>query len=68
MQQFVEFGKGLGAQALIFERLHMIPGAYTAEEFHARAVHLVDHPQHHEFLRQVRAVRQDPKVNIDWTL
>jgi len=65
MQRFVEFGKEIGAQALIFEKLHMMEGAYSPHEFHERAVHLVDHPLHQEFLRQARAVKKDEKVYID---
>jgi hypothetical protein len=66
MQQFIAFGKEIGVSALIFERLQAIPGAMTADEFRDRAVHLIDHPLHAEFLRQAKAVKKEPMVYIDY--
>ena len=53
MKQFVEFGKSLNVDFVIFERLQNL-GAYTWEEFRAKAVHLSAHPLHAEFLETIR--------------
>jgi len=65
MEAFVEFGGKLGVSCVIFERLQNV-GAFTSEEYYERAVHLVDHPQHEDFLRIAGRVKRSPKVYIDF--
>jgi hypothetical protein len=65
MEDFVEFGWSLNASTVIFERLQNV-GAFTPEEYYERAVHLVDHPLHRDFLRIAAKVKRDPKVYIDF--
>jgi Iron-sulfur cluster-binding domain len=49
MIPFVEFAKSFNCDFVIFERLQNL-GAFTWDEFRERAVHLSEHPLHHEFL------------------
>ena len=51
MRDFVEFCRDLNADYAIFERLNL--GAYSSDEFRARAVHLPEHERHGEFLGQI---------------
>ncbi len=53
MAEFVEFGLDLDCSFIIFERLQNM-GAFTDEEYRAKAVHLPEHPLHKEFLEIVR--------------
>jgi iron-sulfur cluster protein len=65
MEEFLHFARSFGATTAIFERLQNV-GAFTPEEYYARAVHLVDHPNHRDFLRIAARVKQDPMVYIDF--
>jgi hypothetical protein len=49
MIAFVDFAKSFNCDFVIFERLQNL-GAFTWDEFRARAVHLGEHPLHAEFL------------------
>jgi MoaA/NifB/PqqE/SkfB family radical SAM enzyme len=52
MAAFVDFAKSFNCDFAIFERLQNL-GAFTWDEFRARAVHLSEHPLHDEFLSTV---------------
>jgi hypothetical protein len=65
MEEFLGFGGSFGASAIIFERLQNV-GAFTPAEYQERAVHLVDHPLHHDFIQIARRVKQDARVLIDF--
>jgi hypothetical protein len=65
MEEFLGFAASFGAQTIIFERLQNV-GAFTPEEYTERAVHLVDHPMHREFIRIARRVKQDARVYLDF--
>jgi hypothetical protein len=65
MEDFVRFARSFGSGTVIFERLQNI-GTFTGQEYHDRAVHLVDHPNHTDFLRIASRVKQDPIVSIDF--
>ena len=65
MERFVEFGREMDA-GVLFERLQNV-GAFTPKEYYDRAVHLVDHPLHSDFLRIAERVKSsDPRVYIDF--
>ena len=65
MEAFVELGRKLDA-GVLFERLQNV-GAFTPQEYYDRAVHLVDHPLHRDFVRIARHVKSsDPRVYIDF--
>jgi wyosine [tRNA(Phe)-imidazoG37] synthetase (radical SAM superfamily) len=53
MPEFVQMGLDHGVDRLLFERL-MNMGAFTTEEYRARAVHMLDHPLHPEFQKVLR--------------
>ena len=53
MKDFVAFGQRFNADFVIFERLQNL-GAYSWDEFRAKAVHLSEHELHEEFLAVVR--------------
>lgn len=53
MKEFIEFGSRFNVDFVIFERLQNL-GAYSWDEFRSKAVHLSDHPLHHEFLEMIR--------------
>lgn len=65
MEAFVEFGRKLSASTVIFERLQNV-GAFTSEEYYERAVHLVGHPLHKDFLRIAGRLKRLAKVYIDF--
>jgi hypothetical protein len=65
MEDFVELGHSLNASTVIFERLQNL-GAFTPEEYYERAVHLIDHPLHQDFLRIASRVKRMPTVYIDF--
>jgi hypothetical protein len=65
MEEFAEFGRKLDA-GVLFDRLRNV-GAFTPEEYYDRAVHLVDHPLHPDFLRIAECVKgSDPRFYIDF--
>jgi hypothetical protein len=49
MIAFVDFAKSFNCDFVVFERLQNL-GAFSWDEFRARAVHLGEHPLHQEFL------------------
>src|SRR5207302_7442553 len=49
MLAFVDFCKSFNCDFVIFERLQNL-GAFSWDEFRAKAVHLGEHPLHREFL------------------
>jgi len=53
MKLFIEFAKSFHADFVIFERLQNL-GAFSWEEFRAKAVHLSTNPLHQEFLAVIR--------------
>ncbi len=53
MIAFVDFAKSFNCDFVIFERLQNL-GAFSWDEFRARAVHLREHPLHAEFLAVIR--------------
>lgn len=65
MEEFVEFACGLDVSSVLFERLQNV-GAYTSDEYYERAVHLVDHPLHGDFLAIARRLKPHPKVYMDF--
>lgn len=52
MPDFVRYGKSLGCDFVVFEKLENV-GAYAGDEYRGRAVHKHDHPLHGEFLRTI---------------
>jgi molybdenum cofactor biosynthesis enzyme MoaA len=65
MEEFLRFAGSFGVSTIIFERLQNV-GAFTPEEYQDRAVHLVDHPLHSDFIRTARRVKQNDRVYIDF--
>jgi MoaA/NifB/PqqE/SkfB family radical SAM enzyme len=66
MPDFVRYGKSLGCDAVLFEKLENL-GAYSTEEYKGRAVHKRDHPLHGEFLEIIKdPLLRDPCVWADF--
>ena len=65
MEEFLRFAGSFGVSTVIFERLQNV-GAFTPEEYQDRAVHLVDHPMHRDFIRIARQVKKNDRVYIDF--
>lgn len=68
MEAFVAWGRGLGADRIIFERLQNLTyrGTWTEEEYRERAVHLPSHPRYGDFQRIVSKPEfRDGRVQID---
>jgi MoaA/NifB/PqqE/SkfB family radical SAM enzyme len=65
MEEFVDFAGRFKVSNVLFEKLQNV-GAYTSEEYYERAVHLIDHPLHGEFLEIARRVKRNPRVILDF--
>ncbi|MFN0313593.1 MAG: hypothetical protein ACKVQA_00950 [Burkholderiales bacterium] len=66
MEDFVLFAREMGCDDVIFEKLQNM-GAYTVDEFHARAVHLPDHALRPEYLNMIRReIFFDPGILRDF--
>jgi MoaA/NifB/PqqE/SkfB family radical SAM enzyme len=61
MEEFVEFGRGYGVDKVIFEPLQNV-GAFSDEEYRARAVHK---PDHHLYSRLIEMIRRPVFQTID---
>ena len=53
MPDFVKFTKDHGGNGVLFERL-MNMAAYTDDVYRSKAIHMLDHPLHQEFLEVLR--------------
>jgi MoaA/NifB/PqqE/SkfB family radical SAM enzyme len=53
MPEFVNFGRSMNADLVIFERLQNL-GAYTNDEYRHRAVHLYGHDKYFEFINIIQ--------------
>jgi hypothetical protein len=53
MEEFVAFGRAHGVDKVIFEPLQNV-GAFTDDEYRARAVHKSDHPLYPVFVEMIR--------------
>mgnify|MGYP001249979212 CR=1 FL=1 len=64
MRQFVELGRFLGVDAVVFSVMQNW-GTFTASEYQQEAIHLPTHPEHKELCSILRdPVFKDPLVNL----
>jgi hypothetical protein len=67
MVAFTEWGRSLGCDLIVFQRLHFLPGSgYSAGDVDRRSIQKPEHPQNSEFTAVLKELERFPGlVTID---